>query len=39
VGGIITGGVNRGLEKAFEEAPVRLESIIFTESKVTVNLE
>jgi tRNA A-37 threonylcarbamoyl transferase component Bud32 len=39
VGGIVTGGVNRGLEKAFEAAPVQLESIVFTESKVTVNLE
>jgi hypothetical protein len=39
VGGIITGGVNRGLEKAFEDAPVQLESIVFSGSRVVVELE
>jgi tRNA A-37 threonylcarbamoyl transferase component Bud32 len=39
VGGIITGGVNRGLEKAFEDAPVQLDSIVFSGSRVIVELE
>ena len=39
VGGIIIGGVNRGLDKAFEDAPVQLDSIVVKESRVVVELE
>lgn len=39
VGGIIVGGVNRGLNKAFEDAPVQLDSIVISESRVVVELE
>jgi hypothetical protein len=39
VGGIISGGVNRGIDKAWEDAPVRLTSIVVRERQVTTDWE
>jgi serine/threonine-protein kinase len=39
VGGIVSGGVNRGVEKAWEDAPVGLESIVVQESRLIYELK
>jgi hypothetical protein len=38
VGGIVSGGVNRGVDKAWEDAPVRLVSISVGDSRLVYEL-
>jgi hypothetical protein len=38
VGGIVSGGVNRGVDKAWEDAPVELTSIVVRENLLTYKL-
>lgn len=38
VGGIVSGGVNRGVDKAWEDAPVELTSIVVRESRLIYEL-
>ena len=39
VGGIISGGVNRGIDKAWEDAPVELSSIVVRERQLVYEFE
>jgi hypothetical protein len=38
VGGIVSGGVNRGVDKAWEDSPVELTSIVVRENLLTYKL-
>jgi hypothetical protein len=39
VGGIVSGGVNRGVDKAWEDAPVELKAIVVRESRLVYVLD
>ncbi len=39
VGGIVSGGVNRGLEQAWEDSRLRVTSITVQQRRLTINLE
>jgi serine/threonine-protein kinase len=39
VGGIVSGGVNRGVDKAWEDAPFELTSVVVRESRLEYDLE
>ena len=39
VGGIVSGGINRGLEKAWEGSRLRVASIVAQQSQLTINFE
>lgn len=39
VGGIVSGGINRGLEKAWEDSRLRVASIVVQQRQLTINFE